>query len=45
MKKREEIGEWWDRLGPYTESDCEMVQIAMTAEEGRGKSYLNHPCL
>ena len=32
-EETEEIGEWWDRLGPYTESDCEMVQIAITEEE------------
>ena len=35
-EETEEIGERWDRLGPYTESDCEMVQIAIT-EEGKEK--------
>ena len=33
-EETEEIGERWGRLGPYTESDCEMVQIAIT-EEGK----------
>ena len=32
-EETEEIGERWDRLGPYTESDCKMVQIAITEEE------------
>ena len=31
-EEMEEIGERWDRLGPYTESDCKMVQIAITEE-------------
>ena len=35
-EEMEEIGERWDRLGPYTESDCEMVQITIV-EEGREK--------
>ena len=35
-EEMEEIGERLDRLGPYTESDCEMVQIAIT-EEGKEK--------
>ena len=35
-EEMEEIGEWWDRLGPYTESNCKMVQIAIT-EEGKEK--------
>ena len=35
-EEMEEIGERWDRLGPYTESDCKMVQIAIT-EEGKEK--------
>ena len=35
-EEMEEIGEWWDTLGPYTESNCEMVQIAIT-EEGKEK--------
>ena len=35
-EKTEEIGERWDRLGPYTESNCKMVQIAIT-EEGKEK--------
>ena len=29
----EEIGERWDRLGPYTDSDWEMVEILITEEE------------
>ena len=32
-EETEEIGKEWDRLGPYTESDCEMVQMAITLEE------------
>ena len=32
-EETEEIGERWDRLGPYTESDCEMVQTAIMEEE------------
>ena len=32
-EETEEIGEQWDRLGPYTESDCEMLQVAITVEE------------
>ena len=32
-EETEEIGERWDRLGPYTESDCEMLQVAITVEE------------
>ena len=32
-EETEEIGEQWDRLGPYTESDCKMVQIVITEEE------------
>ena len=32
-EEMEEIGERWDRLGPYTESDCKMVQIAIMEEE------------
>ena len=35
-EETEEISECWDRLGPYTGSDCEMVQIAIT-EEGKEK--------
>ena len=29
----EEIGERWDRLGPYTESDFEILQVANMVEE------------
>ena len=32
-KETEEIGQGWDRLGPYTESDCEMLQHAILVEE------------
>ena len=32
-EEMEEIGEQWDRLGPYTESNCEMVQIAIMEGE------------
>ena len=32
-EETEEIGEWWDRLGPYTKRDCEMVQISIMEEE------------
>ena len=35
-EEMEEIGERWDGLGPYTESHCKMVQIAIT-EEGKEK--------
>ena len=35
-EETEEFGERWDRLGPYTESNCEMVQIAIK-EEGKEK--------
>ena len=29
----EEKGEQWDRLGTYTESDCEILQVAIMMEE------------
>ena len=32
-KEMEEIGERWDRLGPYTESDREMVKVLIAKEE------------
>ena len=32
-EQMEEIGERWDRLGPYTESDFEILQVANTVEE------------
>ena len=32
-KEMEEIGERWDRLGPYTESDGEMVKVLIAEEE------------
>ena len=32
-KETEEIGERWDRLGPYTESDGEMVKVLIAEEE------------
>ena len=32
-EETEEIGEQWDRLGSYTESDCKMVQLAITVED------------
>ena len=32
-EETEEIGEQWDRLGSYTESDCEMLQITIMVEE------------
>ena len=32
-EETEEIGARWDRLGPNTESDCEMVQIIEEEEE------------
>ena len=32
-KEIEEIGETWDRLGPYTESDGEMVKVLIAEEE------------
>ena len=32
-EEMKEIGERWDRLGPYTESDCEMLQVTITVEE------------
>ena len=37
----EEIGERWDRLGPYTESNFEILQVANTVEEEeKGKDLL-----
>ena len=33
---------WWDRLGPYTESDCEILQVAITVEE-EGKKEKDLP--
>ena len=38
-EEMEEIGEQWDRLDPYTESDCKMVQIAIW-RKGKRKTYL-----
>ena len=32
-EEMEEIGEQWDWLGPYTESDCEMLQHAILVKE------------
>ena len=32
-KETEEIGERWDRLGPYTESDGKMVKVLIAEEE------------
>ena len=32
-KETEEIGERWDRLGPYTESDREMMKVLIAEEE------------
>ena len=32
-KETEEVGERWDRLGPYTESDGEMVKVLIAEEE------------
>ena len=32
-EQMEEIGEWWDRLGPYTEGNFEILQVANTVEE------------
>ena len=32
-KETEEIGERWDRLGPHTESDGEMVKVLIAEEE------------
>ena len=32
-KETEEIGERWDRLGPYTESDGEMMKVLIAEEE------------
>ena len=42
-EETEEIGERWDRLGPNTESDCEMVQIAMREEEGEKEKDVPKP--
>ena len=28
-----EIGERWDMLGPYTENDCEILQVTINVEE------------
>ena len=41
----EEIGERWDRLGPYTESDCEMVKILITEEEKVKEEDLRQPSM
>ena len=40
-KETEEIGERWDRLGPYTESDGEMVKVLIAEEEK--KEELHQP--
>ena len=40
---KEEIGERWDRLGPYTESDCKMVEILITEEEKVKEEDLHQP--
>ena len=39
----EEIGERCDRLGPYTESDCEMVEFLITEEEKVKEEDLRQP--
>ena len=45
-EQMEEIGERWDRLGPYTESDFEILQVAnMVEEEEKEKIYLVCQCL
>ena len=36
-KETEEIHQEWDRLGPYTESDCEMFQHTISVEEKEEK--------
>ena len=42
-EEMEEIGERWDRLGPYTESDCEILQVAITVEEEEKEKDLPGP--
>ena len=41
----EEIGERWDRLGPYTESDFEILQVANTVEEEEKEKNLPGPSM
>ena len=42
-EQMEEIGERWDRLGPYIESDFEILQVANTVEEEEKEKDLPGP--
>ena len=42
-EETEEIGKRWDRLGPYTDSDCEMMKISIMKEEKEKEEDLHQP--
>ena len=44
-EQMEEIGERWDRLGPYTESDLEILQVTNMVEEEEKEKDLPGPSM
>ena len=44
-EQMEEIGESWDRLDPYTESNFEIIQVANTVEEEEKEKDLPGPSM